>query len=726
MNIYIVSCVTVNKKLFVMFLNTARQELKDLHKKVAMCRDDISMREIEASHDIMALEGLNSNVAEQIAKVSKDIADLNTAMDTWNSMSQKKIGICEDSKNKCFASFNDWSKLWPGVRSWLDTESVSLNSTKTSASLQRCIGEWKGLRSVAIAIKSLNTAMETKAKEGESDLSQPPYDYNIPLNKLKDKLTEQLKHNRQTINSTSQETKQLDDLRKRMNTMLVNLCNALEKDVSETMKDTNRLAAKSLHAQTVTDDMPPVVAPKSNSSAENSLFEDTYSGGGSIKLDENSSIINATAALVDDNSLPSTISGGHTKKLIENLESKQSVPGMHVKHWVQHAAIRGDILSSSEVGEETEMDIGANAGMSIACTGSYTSYIPGKSKDAILKTRSTDERVRLAKGVAHAQDTATIRVLLGLPGEEEIHHHSTNASSSAFTHTNMIAVLASLECRKAFDDIEWAVEKYKATMSKQFMQQLAEDSEARNGTHINIAENKQIFQLIEQENKRDLEKQLDSFHGWLLYQIIGKQLSLSINEPFPSPVDWLIKQAAGASQVLNTREFVPGARVDCPTQHVSALKPPGGNNKSAAARSANLRPQQPPPREGSVNAFGGRRRPPSVVDSKKLYSGSEMDNDDDDEEEAGDQVGSLAESSVGSRQSLQRGESIRQTIHKALMEETDDDVNVAQDRILLQKTVHLPGCQKETLVISIYFQVDCERLRLHVMNINGYALLLYL
>ena len=131
----------------------AKKKLKELNHSMEMYREEVASEEMEVKHDLHALEGLNTDISSQVKSVLQDVHDIDLAINNWTSNSNSKIANCKISKERCYSAFDDWSKLWPGIHSWLNTETTSIVSTKTVATLQRVIGEWRSLRSIAVAIK---------------------------------------------------------------------------------------------------------------------------------------------------------------------------------------------------------------------------------------------------------------------------------------------------------------------------------------------------------------------------------------------------------------------------------------------------------------------------------------------------------------------------------------------------------------------------------------------
>jgi hypothetical protein len=116
-------------------------------------KNDKAQQQLDVRHDIISLHGLEEDIAGQVAQINQDICDINSAFAEWSKGTDDKIASLEEQREKCYAAFDDWSTLWPGVHNVLSTEAALTASAKTVATLQGVIGEWRALRATALSVK---------------------------------------------------------------------------------------------------------------------------------------------------------------------------------------------------------------------------------------------------------------------------------------------------------------------------------------------------------------------------------------------------------------------------------------------------------------------------------------------------------------------------------------------------------------------------------------------
>jgi hypothetical protein len=357
------------------------------------------------------------------------------------------------------------------------------------------------------------------------------------------------------------------------------------------------------------------------------------------------------------------------------------------------------------------------------------------------RKRNSDERVQMFRGALHTKELEVLRDLLGVDEDQFSYRQSTKpvAVSEKFSPEAMTTVLAGLECRKAFDDVQWAVEKYKATLSKTWT------DEERLSPYAALVE-----RAAEKETKREIEAQMGSLKGWLSYQLSARQLAASLNVAFPCPVDHLVKHAVAAAKDVNSRER-PMSSPHGTRQNHSANNSSNNMQKLAAQKAAekhraqqsssptafaseklpsDIKPMQPvgpapsstpqrPKRMAGVVADhsqtstpveGGRKAAGSMVvpnstnfrkgspmrglSSSMLTSGGKLDEEDSGDEQEPDTPRRLDESSRA--RLVGRGESVRSSMNRVMMEDSVASARLAEnsvdrtDRLLVHVTSRIP------------------------------------
>jgi len=667
-------------------------------------------------HDIISLHGLEEDIASQVDKINSDICDINTAFGEWSNSTDESMAELEESRENCFAAFDDWSSLWPGVYSTLNTETSLTASAKTVATLQGVIGEWRALRATALSVKLLNTAMEAAARASVNDPSTQPYDYNEKLRKLQMSLMAKSLSLKSRTTTANNDITALNNLRKRLKSMLMDVSAAVESDMHFNIDQLEEQASLSLGER------------GKEQSARNT-----------VRMHRNSD-------------------------------------GTRVKNWLQHTILSGE---STKVMDHVE------------------SIASQKVKEA----QNSDERVKMFRGALHAKELETVRELLDINTEQFNYRQSTKPiiSTDEFGPEAMTTVLAALECRKAFDDVQWAVEKYKAILSKNWT-----DAER------DSLDPAYVERTVEKEAKREVDAQMASFNGWISYQLSARHLASGLNVAFPCPVDHLVKHAVAAAKDLSSRErpasSAAGVRAGRPKPSSGNHTPSNNMQKFAAQKAAekhraqanspttfvpeksstDLKPIQPvgpapsastPQRSkrvvgvladhapGSTPVLGARKASGSMIVTSSaslhkgtssgktpfnniLTSGGALDEDESDDNEL--ETPRRLDESARTRL-VGRGESVRSSMNRAMMEDSNNAAKLAEDsvdrtdRLLVHVTAripfvlpaHKPGGHRhhhghgsgdsatasEAMTVVLWWQDEEERLKVSIGNITGYVML---